>query len=639
MKRLAIIILMLAVNSLFAQDEGIKLIDSLKIELTKAKADTTKVNILNQMTSGSYYERPKIAAVYGLQALLIATKINWEKGIATTASNLGICYWVDANFAASIKYFQKSLVYNEKIQDQQGIANALNHLGLLNLEIKKYNQAFNYFFKAYKVNQITKDKVAIGYNLGSIAKAFYQLKNYQKAIEYYSKAREIYQILFDKNGQGDCYNKIAKIYEDQKQYDKAIEYYEAALRNFDDRAKYFLTDSYLGMGRTYYNISLESQKNKAKNLDLSLQYLKKALNIFTEFGTFDKINECHEQLHKAYKDSGNYKLALEHFEKFVDIKESILSYKNEAKIGEMRSQKLIELRNKQIEIQKLKIKSDSRKLYLLVTITFATVILLVLFLNLYVSKKKSNILLLEKNEEISNINRQKDKFFSIIAHDLRGPFSGFLGLTELLVEDIDMMDKEDIQFTAINMRSSAYSLSGLLDNLLEWSRMEQGLIQFQPKYHNLSNIIKECTTTLRDASNKKDIIIENSIDNALEIYADRNIVQSVFRNILSNAIKFTPKEGAIKIKAKEDADNTIISISDTGIGMNAKMVTNAFQLDTKINRKGTEDEPSSGLGLILCKEFIEKHDGKIWIESEENKGTTFHLSFPKKPKSINAPLK
>jgi len=629
MKKIAVVILMLVVNSIFAQNEENKLIDSLKIELTKAKADSTKVNILNQMTSSCYYERPKIAAIYGEQALKIANKIDWQKGIGITTNNLGICYWVDANFKESIKNFQKSLLSYQYLEDQKGISNALNHLGLLDIEIKNYNRAFNYFFKAYKVNQITKDKVAIGYNLSSIAKAYYQLKNYPKAIDYYLKAKEIYHSLYDKNGQGDCYNKIAKIYEDQKQYDKAIEYYKLALINFDERAKYFLTDSYLGIGRTYHNLAVESKNNKSQNLHLSIYYLNKALNIFTEFGTFDKINECHEELHKAYRDNGDYKLSLEHFEKYIEIKESILSYKNEAKLAEIRTQKLIELRNKQIEIQKLKIKSDSRKLYLLVTVTLATAILLVLFLNLYVSKKRSNKLLLEKNQEIGDINNQKDKFFSIIAHDLRGPFNGFLGLTELLAEDIDSMDKEDIQFTAVNMKSSAYSLSRLLDNLLEWSRMEQGLIPFSPKEHNLLKVVKECTATLHDASNKKNIIIETSVDEALEIYADHHISQSIIRNILSNAIKFTPKNGKIKIEAKEDTHNTIISISDTGIGMNAKMLNSIFNIDVKNNRRGTDDEPSSGLGLILCKEFIEKHGGKIWIESEVNIGSTFYFSFPK----------
>lgn len=619
---------MLAVNISFAQNEANKIIDSLNTELIKAKEDTSKVTILNQLTSNNFYQKPKIATEYGQKALNLATKIKWIKGMAIANSNLGISYWVDANYPESIKYFKKSLLCYQDLKDLKGTSDTYNHLGLLHVEVNNYNQAFIYFFKANEINKLTKDKIAISYNLSSIAKAFYEIKKYDKALKYYIKSKETYQLLYDKNGEGNCYNNIAKIYEDLQKYDKALEYYKKAVNSFDHYGKYYLTGSYLGIGRTNYYLSLKPENNKAEKLKLSIQYSKKALTLFTEFNTYGKINECNEVLHKAYRDSGNYKLALEHFEKYVEIKENILSYKNEAKIGELKTKKEIELRNKQIEIQDLKIKSDTRKLYLLLTLILAVAILLLLFLKLYLSKRKSNKLLLEKNQEIVNINKQKDRFFSIIAHDLRGPFSGFLGLTELLAEEIDSMDKEEIQFAAENMRTSAYSLSRLLDNLLEWSRMEQGLIPFSPKKHNLLQVVKECRTTLQNASDKKNILIENAIDKSLEIYADNHILHSVVRNILSNAVKFTPREGTIKIQAKEDAVNTIISISDTGIGMDAKMVENIFQLDVKNNRKGTDDEPSSGLGLILCKEFVEKHGGKIWIESEVNKGSAFYFSFP-----------
>jgi signal transduction histidine kinase len=321
-------------------------------------------------------------------------------------------------------------------------------------------------------------------------------------------------------------------------------------------------------------------------------------------------------------------LALQHFEKYVEIKESILSYKNEIKLEDLKTKKEIELRNKQIEIQDLQIKSDSRKLYLLITITIASTILLVLFLWLYIAKRKTTQLLLGKNDEISNINKQKDKFFSIIAHDLRGPFIGFLGLTELLAEEINELDKDEIQFAAMNMRKSANNLNQLLDNLLEWSRMEQGLIPFSPKENNLDKVVNECVAPIMEIASKKDISIETNINQDLTIFADQNILQSVIRNILSNAVKFTPRNGTIKIEARKDSGNTIISIVDNGIGMDAKMVENIFTLDVKTNRRGTEDEPSTGLGLILCKEFVEKHNGKIWIESEVNKGSVFHFNFP-----------
>jgi signal transduction histidine kinase len=245
-------------------------------------------------------------------------------------------------------------------------------------------------------------------------------------------------------------------------------------------------------------------------------------------------------------------------------------------------------------------------------------------------QKETNKNLTAKNKTISDISTQKDKFFSIIAHDLRGPFNGFLGLTELMAEDLNSMSKEDMQFTAGSMRNSTINLFRLLENLLEWPRMEQGLIPFSPKENELNTVATECITTLRDVANKKKIKISTDIPEKKDIYADSNILHAVIRNLVSNAVKFTPKGGTIKIKAKENDKNTTISITDTGIGMSAKMVGNLFRLDEQTNRKETEDEPSTGLGLILCKEFVEKHGGKIWSESEEGKGSTFYFNFPNK---------
>jgi signal transduction histidine kinase len=266
---------------------------------------------------------------------------------------------------------------------------------------------------------------------------------------------------------------------------------------------------------------------------------------------------------------------------------------------------------------------------LLFTISTAVAILLGLFFWLYLSKRKTNVQLKEKNKTISNINTQKDKFFSIIAHDLRGPFNGFLGLTELLVNDLDFMTNEEIQFAAGSMKSSANNLNRLLENLLEWSRMEQGLIAFKPQEYKLKSVVDECVLTFKDIAQKKAIKINYSIDEEITVFADNNILHAVVRNILSNAVKFTPKGGNVIIQVNEDDTNTTISITDSGIGMNPKMVENLFRLDVQTNRKGTNDEPSTGLGLILCKEFVEKHNGEIWLESVEEQGTTFYFSFPK----------
>ncbi|HSD09269.1 tetratricopeptide repeat protein [Flavobacterium sp.] len=633
MKKIAILIIFLMITVTgFAQDNDLMKIDSLKIELKKAKNDTIKINILNEICFHNFYRNPSIGMGYSEIALNISTKINWKKGMAVAYNHLGMCNWVTKNYEKSIKNFKKALFYYKELKDQKNTSDNYNHLGTVYGDIGNYKQALTYFNSAYQINTKINHIYQTANDLFGMAEIYNKMGDYEKALAYYIKAKQKYSETTDVYGISIANFNIGKTYNFQKKYATALQFYDESLTGFIKiKSRYHIASTYLEIGRANYNFSFEHKSEKSKYLKLAIKNLIESIRLFTEDGKFDKVNECYIELSKSYEENGEFKMALECYKKYVNIDQTVLTYEKENRLSQIKTEKEFELRDKKIEIQKLHIKRDSRKVYTLVIITIATAILLSLILLLYALKRKTNRMLLEKNKEISTVNKQKDKFFSIIAHDLRGPFGGFLGLTELLAEDIDMLDKEEIQFTAVNMRSSAHNLSSLLDNLLEWSRMEQGLIAFKPKNHNLLQIVKECTAMLQDASNKKDLVIENSIDDSLEIYADRNISQSVFRNILSNAIKFTPKKGAIKIEAKEDANNTIISISDTGIGMNAEMVMNAFQLDTKINRKGTEDEPSSGLGLILCKEFIEKHGGKIWIESEENIGTTFHLSFPKQP--------
>jgi len=235
-----------------------------------------------------------------------------------------------------------------------------------------------------------------------------------------------------------------------------------------------------------------------------------------------------------------------------------------------------------------------------------------------------------KNEQLLKLNAEKDKFFSIISHDLRGPFSGFLGLTEIMAEDLLSFTMDEIQEFSVNMRNSATNLYRLLENLLQWSRMQQGSIPFNPELLQLLQVVDECITMEIEQAKNKGIEITHKIPDDLMVFADSNMLQTVIRNLVSNALKFTPKGGKISVSAKTTGDKGVeISVKDTGIGMTSEMINNLFRLDVKTNREGTDGEPSSGLGLLLCKEFVEKPGGKIRVESEVGNGSTFYFTIPK----------
>jgi len=233
-----------------------------------------------------------------------------------------------------------------------------------------------------------------------------------------------------------------------------------------------------------------------------------------------------------------------------------------------------------------------------------------------------------KNEQLLKLNAEKDKFFSIISHDLKSPFNSFLGLTQIMAEELPSLTMSQVQEIAMSMSKSATNLYRLLENLLQWAKMQRGLIPFDPEVILLHPVVDECIATMLEPAKKKGIDLTSDIQENLKVFADNNMLQTVIRNLISNALKFTRKGGKISISAKATGDKSVeISVKDSGIGMKPEMIDNLFRLNVKTNREGTEGEPSSGLGLLLCKEFVEKHGGKIWVESEVGKGSTFHFTL------------
>ena len=245
-------------------------------------------------------------------------------------------------------------------------------------------------------------------------------------------------------------------------------------------------------------------------------------------------------------------------------------------------------------------------------------------------RKQAQDMLELKNEQLNQANAEKDKFFSIVAHDLRSPFNSLLGFTEIMEKELPTMTRDQIQQIAVTMRKSATNLYRLLENLLEWSRLQRGLITFNPEPMLLMPRVLDETVLLIESANKKEITLNFNIPEDLTVYADENMLGGILRNLTSNAVKFTPKGGKVIIAAKSLNNTVECSVCDTGIGMNHEIKKNLFNIDVNTSRKGTEKEPSTGLGLILCKEFVEKHGGRLWVESEEAKGSTFYFTLPGK---------
>lgn len=236
--------------------------------------------------------------------------------------------------------------------------------------------------------------------------------------------------------------------------------------------------------------------------------------------------------------------------------------------------------------------------------------------------------LYESEKKLEELNNAKDKLFSIIGHDLKNPFITLLGFSEILVEDYDeLSDDEKKEYIKI-IYDTARNTQKLLENLLSWSRAQSGRLQINLEALSIKNVIKENIELVKSQAEKKSIKINTFINSSLMVYADKNLLDTIIRNLLTNAIKFTGENGMVTVRTEDEDGFVKVSVEDTGIGLSDEDLKKLFRIDVNNKEIGNSEEKGTGLGLILCKEFCEKQGGKIWVESQLGKGSKFYFTIP-----------
>ncbi len=243
-------------------------------------------------------------------------------------------------------------------------------------------------------------------------------------------------------------------------------------------------------------------------------------------------------------------------------------------------------------------------------------------------KQKAEVKLKKYAADLKDLNATKDKFFGIIAHDLKNPFCGLLGASELLIDYVDDFDIDNIKNISLLLNESAKRGFALLENLLEWSRSQTGNIKFNPQILNINELVEENLSNMKPMVLNKKIELHSEITENLETMADKDMFNTILRNLLNNAVKFTHRNGKVTVLANQCDDKVTITIKDTGIGISKKNIDKLFRIDVQYTNIGTEQERGTGLGLLLCKEFVEKHGGHLWVESNLGTGSEFKFTIP-----------
>ena len=243
-------------------------------------------------------------------------------------------------------------------------------------------------------------------------------------------------------------------------------------------------------------------------------------------------------------------------------------------------------------------------------------------------RKNAEQIIIENEIRLRELNATKDRFFSIIGHDLKSPFNSIVGFSNLIAEQVQKQDYEGIEKYATIIQDSAQRAMNLLTNLLEWSRAQTGTIVFNPEYVEFVSVINEVLELSNDSARQKSITIYKKLPHNIPVFADKAMISTILRNLIFNSIKFTKPGGEIIIKAEQKEKQLIVSVTDNGIGIKNEDIDKLFRIDYSYSTTGTNRETGTGLGLLICKDFIEMHGGKIWVESEIGKGSTFSFSIP-----------
>jgi signal transduction histidine kinase len=251
----------------------------------------------------------------------------------------------------------------------------------------------------------------------------------------------------------------------------------------------------------------------------------------------------------------------------------------------------------------------------------------VVFFNTKLRAKQISLL----NKQLEKLNSDKDRFISVLAHDLRNPFNTLIGFSDLLVRNIHKYDLDQIEFKTKIIHKTARQTFHLLNELLIWAKSQAGKLPFEPQEQELLSLVNETVDATELQAESKEIVVKYSAIDDIMVFADPNMLKTILRNLVSNAIKFTNHGGKVEIYAEQCKEEVLIKVSDNGIGIRAEAIKTIFKFDENISTRGTDLEKGTGWGLKLCKEFVEKHGGKIWVKSEPGKGSDFFLTLPNKP--------
>ena len=660
-------------------------IDSLKTAVKTEKNAEKIVDIYIDLSNLYDYINPDSSLAYGQKALELSKKINYKYGEGTALFLISYVYDQTGEWLPAISNLEQAITIFTETKDSVLLIACYLNLGVLHSYGKDQVQALNYIIKAKNICEEANKTYGLSEAYANIATYYEYLKEYRSCQLYYQKSLDV--DIKTKNIQNQCLNHISLSYTNLKlnQQEKALYHLNKALEllpQINDKQRevevligfiaYYIETEDLSTAESYikrvnnlknqnnltkYEVEINSLQGKyylkKKDFNAAIKFYSKAISKTLELEKFDYLSDYYTEAGEAYASLGQYEKA---YQMNSEGKEAFQLLKPEEIIealGKFEADEASKTERNKIllEQQLASAKNESDQLKFRVKAGSVIVVLLIILVALsfflFLRKKHTDELkanyntinrqkiLLEENlvklaedeQNLKKLNATKDKFFSIIAHDLKNPFNILIGISDLLRNEKKAQNSDDFDVLINGMHQAATSGYELLENLLEWSRTQTGTIKFEPQPFFIHKVFEINKKLNLEVAKSKGITI-NIPEKKVMVYADFDMINFIVRNLLNNAIKFSNKNGKIELLAQKEEEMLIVTVKDDGIGMTSDMIGNLFKIEKSVQREGTAHEKGTGLGLILCQEFVKKNSGDIWVNSEIDQGSSFHFSLP-----------
>tara|TARA_R110002051_G_scaffold78399_2_gene141936 strand:- start:792 stop:2882 length:2091 start_codon:yes stop_codon:yes gene_type:complete len=652
------------------KDSLTKALNELYSKRNFSTSDTTYINLLNELGAEFTYHTSDSLKILTMQSLKYSRDSNYKKGESISLMNMGIHH---SNMGESSRAIAH---YKEAIKIAKDIDHVLTHLRIINLLATEYNYAGNYaksldlFLEGTSLAEKTGQYGQLAVLLENLANLYASQKDFEQAIIFYERVKKLnteygneissaqtmanlasvyadmgnfeYAMfnvnssipIFESNHildwQAFAYEIKGKTYLRQRNYKWALHWYNQCnllhKKISDDRGKIDLLN---GMAEAYYGLG---------KIALSEKYAQESFEISNKINFQEGIQKCAMTLYRINKSKNKYSDALKYHEIYQEVSDNLSRDENKRGLAMLKTkndhdkeQEALILENKQALAQ------QTYYVYAAIVVIFIFIVITLLVhrgqkiqkkLNKKLQNQKSD--LIKREKELNEINLTKDKLFSIIGHDLRGPIGALQELLRMLKVG-EIKQSEFMEFIP-KLRDDVDHISFTLNNLLSWGQTQMKGAVTKPSAFALEELVTDNINLLSEIAETKSIRMINKISDNAVIWSDINQIDIVIRNLISNALKFTPENGMVTIDAFEQNNHWEISVRDSGIGMDLVTQDKLFNANSSHTTYGTNNEKGTGLGLSLCKEMVEKNNGKIWVESALRNGTCFFFTLPKSQK-------